>query len=57
MKLDEFQTRLRAIYDGTLARSAEAERDDAPSADEIGPVVNAETVRFAEAVRAARAGG
>lgn len=72
MKIDDFQARLRAIYDGTIARAVEAkrvhdeaiealfdeaERDDAPSADEIGAVVNAETARFNERARALQAGG
>lgn len=63
MQIDEFQTRLRAAcdafveglvenrqrYDAALKLLfAEVDGADAPSAEAIGPVVNAEMARLAE---------
>jgi hypothetical protein len=70
MTLDEFQARFRAICDALVERAveskrrhdaaldllfADAEEADEPSAEALGPVVNAEMVRLAERLRTAGA--
>lgn len=65
MTLDDFQTRLRAIFDTTLRRSVEAQAahqaalqalfDEAEACETdvtaMGGIVNAEVIRFHEQLR------
>ena len=71
MTLDQFQTRLRAVFDTTLLRSAEVQaahemalntlfaEAEAAALDAVpmDGIVNAEIVRFNEGLRAARQAG
>lgn len=67
MTLDQFQTRLRAIFDATLARAVEGQKAHQHALDALfgeaeaaaldtvpmGGIVSAEVLRFHEGLRAA----